>query len=183
LKPQLKQLLLLPEFKDLLQYEGRRKSNDRYITDVYDAPRWRELMGRITTGGNVNRIAVQLCVDGVEPFNYGNINDSVKPLQYCMLSLSPHLRYKPAYMLLQMLIPSTLKGKAAKKYYDWAANEMNDLHGTDYYYNLFEFFFLLLFPLHAENGVEGVRVVLYGTTLDTPGRRELLQMQVCLICF
>ena len=29
-----------------------------------------------------------------------------------------------------------------------------------------------------ENGVEGVRVVLYGTTLDTPGRRELLQMQV-----
>ena len=87
-------------------------------------------MGTITSGGNVNRIAVQLCVDGVEPFNYGNVNESVKPLQYSILSLSPHLRYKPEYMLLQMLIPSTLKGKAAKKYYDWVANEMNDLHGT-----------------------------------------------------
>ena len=27
------------------------------------------------------------------------------------------------------------------------------------------------------NGVDGVRIMLYGTTLDTPGRRELLNMQ------
>ena len=32
-------------------------------------------------------------------------------------------------MLVQMLIPSELKGQCAKKYYDWAANyEMNALH-------------------------------------------------------
>ena len=49
-------------------------------------------------------------------------------------------------------------GKQAKKYYDWAAKyEMNELH------------------LH---GVEGVRVLVYGTTLDAPGRRELLGMQL-----
>ena len=57
-----------------------------------------------------------------------------------------------------MLIPVELKGQAAKKYYDWTANyEMNALHTY---------------------GVDGVRVLVYGTTLDTPGRRELLQMQV-----
>ena len=27
------------------------------------------------------------------------------------------------------------------------------------------------------NGVDGVRVIYYGTTLDTPGRRELCNMQ------
>ena len=37
-------------------------------------------------------------------------------------------------------------GPAAKKYYDWLGlNEMNDLY---------------------RNGVDGVRVILYGTTLD-----------------
>ena len=109
-------------------FEARRQSSDRYITDVYDAPRWKELMGP-APANHVERIAVQQCVDGVEPFNYGT-TESVKPCQYCILSLPPHLRYKPAYMLLQMLIPAHLKGQAAKKYYDWAAEyEMNDLHG------------------------------------------------------
>ena len=56
-----------------------------------------------------------------------------------------------------MLIVAHLKGDAAKKYYDWAATyEINDLHLT---------------------GVNGVRVIMYGMTLDTPGRRELLAMQ------
>ena len=55
------------------------------------------------------------------------------------------------------VIPNGLKLKAAKKYYDWAADyEMNALHVT---------------------GVYGVRVIMHGTSLDTPGRRELLAMQ------
>ena len=109
-------------------FESRRKANNRIMSDVYDAPRWSELMGRVNKK-KLERIALQKCVDGVEPFNYGT-NESVKPWQYCILSLPPHLRYKPGYMLLQMLIPAHLKGQAAKKYYDWAAEyEMNDLHG------------------------------------------------------
>ena len=48
-------------------------------------------------------------------------------------------------------------GQALKKYFDFAASyEMNNLH---------------------RHGVDGVRVILYGTTLDSPGRRELLNMQ------
>ena len=129
MRTQLQQLLRLVEFRRLLMFEARRKSNRAFITDVYDAPRWRELMGT-TSGNQLDRIALQKCVDGVEPFNYGNVNDSVKPWQYCILSLPPHVRYKPGYMLLQMLILANLKGQAARKYYDWAAEyEMNDLHG------------------------------------------------------
>ena len=80
-----------------------------------------------------------------------------------MFSLPPWLRYKPEFMLCLAIIINQLKMKAAKKYYDWAANyEMNDLH---------------------DHGVEGVRVLVYGTTLDTPGRRELLQMQVRVLYY
>ena len=60
-------------------------------------------------------------------------------------------------MIVHALIPAQLKSQAAKKYYDWlGVNEIT--------------------PLHRE-GVDGVRVIVYGNTLDTPGRREVLNMQ------
>lgn len=59
-------------------------------------------------------------------------------------------------MLIHMLVPPHLKGQAATKYYDFASIEMNDLH---------------------RNGVDGVRVHVYGDTNDAPGRRELLNME------
>ena len=59
-------------------------------------------------------------------------------------------------MLVHAMIPHQLKGQSAKKYYDWFGAEMTDLY---------------------RNGVDGVRIIVYGTTLDTPGRRELLNMQ------
>lgn len=56
-----------------------------------------------------------------------------------------------------MLVPDKLKGLVVKKFYDFAAHyEMNRLHDV---------------------GVNGVRLLMLGTTLDTPGRRELLNMQ------
>ena len=82
---------------------------------------------------------------------------SVKPWQIVLLSLPPWLRYKPTYMFCFAIIPNAIKMQAAKKYYDFAAQyEMNALHVT---------------------GICGVRVVMYGTSLDSPGRRELLAMQ------
>ena len=85
------------------------------------------------------------------------VQGSVKPWQICLLSLPPWLRYKEKYMLCLAIIPNSLKMKAAKKYYDFAAKyEVNDLHST---------------------GIYGIRVLMYGTSLDSPGRRELLSMQ------
>lgn len=154
IREQLRPLLKLPAYRELLKYESQRVHNDDFMSDVYDSPRWKEVMGAPTN--NLSRIALQCCVDGIPAFNRKQ-SGSVKPVQHIILSLPPWLRYQAKHMLVSMLIPSSLKGNQAKKYYDWAARyEMNDLY---------------------RRGVLGVRVVLYGVTLDTPGRRELLNMQ------
>ena len=81
----------------------------------------------------------------------------MKPWQIFLHSLAPWLRYKPEFILCLAIIPNHLKLQAAKKYYDFAAEfEMNTLQ------------------LY---GICGIRVLMYGTSLDTPGRRELLSMQ------
>lgn len=110
-------------------------------------------------GNQLSRIVLHSCVDGVPAFDKQNCKNvgSVKPIQYFVGNLAPWLRYKKRYMLLHALIPSHLKGAAAKKYYDWiGTNEMTPLY---------------------RDGVGGVKVIMYGNTNDTPGRRELLNMQ------
>ena len=154
LEPQLRALLRLPNFRRLLQYEYRRPSNERFMTDVYDSPAWAELF---VPPSKAIRIVLQLAVDGIPAFSVSS-GVSVKPWCYMMLGLPPRLRVRACNFLLQCLIPANLKGQAAKKYYDFAARfEMNRLHTT---------------------GIDGVKVTVFGTTLDTPGRAELLQLQV-----
>ena len=117
--------------------------------------RWAEVVGEPTDPADC--IVLQLCVDGV-PAHARTGCESVKPVQSMILSLAPWLRYQVRNMIVHMLIPSHLKGKQAKKYYDWMATfEMNDLH---------------------RRGVDGVRVLIYGTSLDSPGRSEMLGMQL-----
>lgn len=135
-------------------YETRRRSNPNLLSDVYDAPRWERVMGHATIC--LSRISLQLCWDGFLAFQQG-VDCSLKPLEFMILSLPPHLRVKARHMLLLMLIPSSLKAKESRKYLDWAADfEINDLH------------------IH---GIDGVRVIVYATSLDSPGRAELLCMQ------
>ena len=156
LRQQLKQMLSLPGYRQLLMHEVLRPRNANLMTDVYDSPRWRSKMG--PPSRTVSRIAIQICVDGAPAHKRMEI-ETVTPLQACILSLPPWLRYKARHMLVQMILPSKCKGQFAKKYYDWAAAfEMNDLH---------------------INGVSGIRVIVFGVSLDTPGRRELLNMQSC----
>ena len=156
IKNQLEALLSVPEYREALTYEYHRPlcGNPNLMSDVYDSPRWADRIGRAATNDLV-RIVVQLCVDGIPAYKRKHAL-SVKPVQFLVLSLPPWLRYQAQHMLISMLIPARLKGDASKKYYDFAAKEMNELH--------------LL-------GVRGVRVLVYGDTLDAPGRRELLNME------
>ena len=135
-------------------WETRRKSRPGYVTDVYDTPRWRKLAGPPTQ--QLRRILYQYCVDAF-PWSGRKHGGSMKPAHVLLVSLPPWLRYKVANMLVQMFVPEKLKGAAAKKYYAFAARyEMNQLHDV---------------------GVDGVRLIMLGTTLDTPGRREMLNME------
>ena len=86
------------------------------------------------------------------------LQGSVKPWLNALLNLPPWMRYQAEHMLVQAIIPYKLKDQAARKYYNFAADyEMNRLY---------------------REGVDGVRVVMFGTSLDSPGRRELLNMQL-----
>ena len=125
------------------------------MTDVYDSPRWREIIGDPTR--TLTRIVLQICVDGM-PVYKRKETLSVKMVQYFMMSLPPWLRYKTQHMLIHMFFPSSFKAKESSKYWDFAAKyEMQDLY---------------------TRGVDGsVRVIVFGTSLDTPGRREQLNMQ------
>ena len=161
LEEQFRRLLECESYVKHLMYEQKhiamRRTDDDFMCDIYDSPRWQKLAGPI--GTQLTRIVLVMCVDGVPAFNKMQSKNvgSVKPLNYFVANLPPTLRYNHKYMLVHALIPSRLKGKAAKKYYDWLGeNEMNKLFRT---------------------GVDGVRVLLYGDTADTPGRRELLAMQ------
>jgi len=156
LEPQLRALLGVENFRRCLQHEYKRPCHRLYMTDVYDSPMWRRLFGPARRHGL--RVVLQLAVDGIPAFDCVSSGLSLKPWGYMILGLSPKMRVQSDNMLLQMLIPSELKGQSAKKYYDFvAAYEMNRLYTS---------------------GIDGIRVMTFGTTLDTPGRRELLQLQV-----
>ena len=128
-----------------------------YLTDVQDATRWHRVMGPL--GSALRRIELQFCVDGIPAFVSGGV--SIKTAEYMILSLPPKLISKARNMLRCMLFPDSLKGPQQHKYYDWSTTyEMNDLH---------------------TRGVRGVRVIVYGTSLDSPGRAELLKIQSSVI--
>jgi len=92
-------------------------------------------------------------MDGIPAFSFAK-DVSLKPLELKNLSLPPAQREKIDYILLLMLVPNTLKGRALKKYFDFAAKfELNDL-----FYN----------------GIDGIKVKVFSTSMDTPGRAELL---------
>ena len=107
---------------------------------------------------NVHNLSgLLLCMDGIPAFSFAK-EFSLKPLDFKVLSVPPAQREKIDYILLLMLVPDDgLKGRGLKKYFDFAAKyELNDL-----FYN----------------GVDGIKVKVFSTSMDTPGRAELLGKQ------
>ena len=85
------------------------------------------------------------------------------PAESKLLNLSPRLRSKTEYMLLHFLMPSTLKENAQKKYFDYMVQtELNPLATSG-------------IPHPSGRGI--IRVLIYATTLDLPGRDKLFWMR------
>ena len=61
LKQQLANLLQNANYRHLLMHETRRTKNQKYLSDVYDTPRWRKVAGEPTN--KLERIVFQICVD------------------------------------------------------------------------------------------------------------------------
>ena len=93
----------------------------------------------------------------MEAFSFAK-NKSLKPIEFMNLSLPPAVRTQMDKMLLLMLVPDTLK-QGQKKYFDFAATyELNELY---------------------KDGIDGIKVKVYSSSLDTPGRAEMLGMKAC----
>ena len=61
LKPQLESLLKNERFRHLLMHESRRGKNQKYVSDVFDTPRWRKVAGEPTE--KLERVVYQICID------------------------------------------------------------------------------------------------------------------------
>ena len=103
---------------------------------------------------------IQFCIDGVPAF--ANNQKSLKIAQIKFWSLPPAVRDKAEHHALYFLLPDDIKGTQQKKYYDFVAEfELNEL-------------------FHV--GVEGIKVKVFSTSMDTKGREELLGMTCRSVC-
>ena len=151
LTSRLRALLKTAKYRDLCNHEFLRpQPRDGVFADVYDSPAWKEFMGPPTFP--VKRLGFVYCIDAIPAFAEGS--HSVKPGCFGNYSLPPTERFKPENMLLLYIFPTSIKDQGAKKFYDFAAEyELNDLDKT---------------------GVGGVQVKIFTSSMDTPGRSELL---------
>lgn len=151
LKNRLRALLSTEKYRKMCNHEFTRpRPNGDTIADIYDAPAWQSFMGPVTFP--VNRIGLQYCIDAM-PSNAEGTH-SVKPGSVANFSLPPTERFKRENMLLMIIIPTCIKDPDVKKYYDFIARyELDDLF---------------------DNGVNGVKVKVFSTSMDTPGRSELM---------
>ena len=122
------------------------------MTDVMDSPEWQQFMG--PPSRDCNRIGMQFCSDGFQAYTNKNCPKSLKPWCMMILSLSPALRTRAEFMLVSMLMPANIKNYGQKKYFDWAS----------------EFELQKLWDV----GVSGVKVKVFASSMDTPGRADLL---------
>ena len=160
-KDRLLALLKTSNYRHLIEHEFDRPSDpqNNLMSDIFDTPAWKKLMGPPSTPNR--RIAFQICGDSIPAFSANTL--SIKPIEWFCWSLPPTLRYLVDYMQLLMLIPAKFKGPQQRKYWDFAA----DFEITDLFHN----------------GVDEVKIRIFGTSLDTPGRAEMLGVCVFFACF
>jgi len=133
----------------MLEHEFLRPHNDDLLCDVYDGTAWQDLMGPVSSPND--RIGLQYCIDAFPTNAEGS--KSTKPGGYMNLSLPPTERCKPENMLMVIIFPTAIKDISQKKYYDFMSIELHDMF---------------------HNGVAGVKVKVFSTSMDTPGRAELM---------
>ena len=99
-------------------------------------------------------------MDAIPAFK--NLGMSLMPFEFVMMNLPPKFRTKAQFMLLSLLIPSTLKAQEQKKCFDYVVEtELNPLFTTGIRYD--------------DNLI--ARVSVFGTPLDLPGRDKFFQLR------
>ena len=77
--------------------------------------------------------------------------------------------------MMLAILPASIKDPHTKKYFDWMAEfELNDLFHTGKSQILPVTIFVSLSIIVLCAGVDGVKVKIFSTSMDTPGRSELM---------
>ena len=97
IRAQLRKLLKLKSFRDLLSHEYNRTCNSKFMSDVFDSPAWQQIAG--LPSAVLTHILLHYCVDAIPAFAIKH-SISLKPCCFLVLSLPPSLRYKASNMLL-----------------------------------------------------------------------------------
>ena len=122
------------------------------VTDIYDTQAWKFRKQQIGAGPDEEVIMLIYCIDAIPAFK--NLGESLMPGASMIANLSREYRSKPLFMILHHLIASKLKEKQQKKYFDYMVDtDLNSL-ATE--------------GIQTATGI--VKVLLYGTPLDLPGR-------------
>ena len=102
------------------------------------------------------------CMDAIPAFKRKGI--SLMPAESMLLNLPPWLRAKTKYIMLHFLMPSTLKERAQKKYFDYMITmDLNPLATTG-------------IP-HPTIVGRIIRVAIFATPLDLPGKDKLFWLR------
>ena len=182
LKPRLQALLRTPKYRKMCNYEATRQVNPGLISDVYDGDEWKAFMGPATNP--VDRVGLQFVIDGIPANTEGSF--SFKPGVLMNLSAAPAERGKAEKLLILLVIPTSIKDPNAKKYFDFAATyELNDLfeNGKKHLPVCLKFYVILSHVSHMRTqyiGVDGVKIKVFSTSLDSPGRSELMGRWLCM---
>ena len=177
--PRLKALLDTPQFRKLIEHENERPYQEHLITDIYDTQAWKQFAGQASRP--IQRIILQFCLDGIPAFAEGSL--SLKPAEFLILNLPPGLRGRAENIMLFMLLPDNMKS-GQKKYFDFAARyELDQLYSTGLFNGKKSPSASPTHPPYVLNkkrsptlyttGVRGVKVKVFGTSMDTKGREEL----------
>ena len=99
----------------LLQSHGGENKGSGRMSDIHDAPKWKEAFSADGTfKGDLRGIGLSLCLDGLNPWSKNKANYSMWPIVLGQLNLPRSIRYNFANIILVGIIPSQVKGKEPK---------------------------------------------------------------------
>lgn len=143
----------------MCQHEFLRPRNPDIIFDIYDGTAWQEFMGPCTYPND--RLGLQGCGDGFPVFASNTL--SLTPWMFQNFSLPPGARAKPKYMILFMLLQQSIKQEQKRKYFEFATkHELNDL---------------------SSKGIDGIKIKIFATSMDTKGREEIAGLYALLFVY
>lgn len=144
-----------------LQYEKERHKHEHLVSDIFDSEAWKLRRRQIGAGPDDLVLMLLFCMDAIPAFK--DKGKSLLLSESMIVNLPPKLRYKVQHMMLHFVMSASLKEREQKKYFDYMLNtELNALTTTG---------------IPHPSGCSTIRVIIFGTPFDLPGRDKFFWLR------